>query len=78
MIQDTINNQIKSICETSAKETNAEKGSNKQKIGDFYASAMDSVTIDKAGITPLKSEFATIDAISDVPSLLKLLAICIP
>jgi putative endopeptidase len=74
MIQDTINNQIKSICETSAKETSAAKGSNVQKIGDFYASAMDSVSIDKAGITPLKSEFATIDAISDVPSLLKTIA----
>ena len=36
MIQDTSNNQIKSICEKSA-EANADKGSNKQKIGDFYA-----------------------------------------
>ncbi len=69
-IQDTINNQIKSICEKSAK-ADAEKGSNKQKIGDFYASGMDSVTINKNGITPLKSELATIDAIKDVPSLLK-------
>ena len=69
-IQDTINNQIKSICEKSAK-ANAEKGSNKQKIGDFYASGMDSITINKNGITPLKSEFAIIDAIKDVPTLLK-------
>ena len=36
MIQDTINNQIKSICEKSAEETDAAKGSNVQKIGDFY------------------------------------------
>ncbi len=71
MIQDTINNQIKSICETSAKETDAEKGSNKQKIGDFYASGMDSIAIDKAGITPLKAELAKIEAIKDVPSLLQ-------
>lgn len=70
MIQDTINNQIKSICETSA-EADADKGSNKQKIGDFYASGMDSVTINKAGITPLKEEFAKIEAIKDVTSLLK-------
>ncbi|MES2748376.1 MAG: M13 family metallopeptidase [Bacteroidota bacterium] len=70
MIQDTINNQIKDICETSAK-ANAAKGSNKQKIGDFYASGMDSVAIDKAGIAPLKSEFAKIDAVNDIPSLLK-------
>ncbi len=70
MIQDTINNQIKSICETSA-EAGAEKGSNKQKIGDFYASGMDSTTINKLGINPLKDEFSKIDAIKDVPSLLK-------
>ncbi|WP_298396595.1 M13 family metallopeptidase [Flavobacterium sp.] len=70
MIQDTINNQIKSICETSA-EAGADKGSNKQKIGDFYASGMDSVAINKAGITPLKEELAKIEAIKDVPSLLK-------
>jgi putative endopeptidase len=70
MIQDTINNQIKSICETSA-EAGAEKASNKQKIGDFYASGMDSTTINKLGINPLKDEFSKIDAIKDVSSLLK-------
>lgn len=73
MIQDTINNQIKSICEKSA-EANATKGSNKQKIGDFYASGMDSVAINKAGITPLKTEFAAIESIKDVPSVLKSIA----
>ena len=70
MIQDTINNQIKSICVKSA-EANAEKGSNKQKIGDFYASGMDSVAINKLGILPLKNELASIDAVNDIPSLLK-------
>lgn len=74
MIQDTINNQIKSICEKSAEETDAAKGSNVQKIGDFYASAMDTIAINKAGISPLKSELAKIDAITDVPSLLKTMA----
>jgi len=72
-IQDTINNQIKSICIKSA-EANADKGSNKQKIGDFYASGMDSITIDKVGISPLKSEIAKIDAVTDLPSLLKTIA----
>ena len=71
MIQDTINSQIKTICETSAADTKAEKGSNKQKIGDFYASGMDSVAIDKNGITPLKNEITKINAIKDVPSLLE-------
>lgn len=72
-IQDTINNQIKSICETSA-QANAAKGSNKQKIGDFYASGMDSVTINKNGFSPLKEEFATIETIKDFDGLLKSIA----
>ncbi|MEC4005048.1 M13 family metallopeptidase [Flavobacterium sp. SUN052] len=73
MIQDTINNQIKSICVKSA-EANADKGSNKQKIGDFYAAGMDSVTINKLGITPLKNEIAKIDAVKDIQSLLQTVA----
>jgi putative endopeptidase len=68
-IQDTINNQVKNICEKSA-DADAEKGSNKQKIGDFYASGMDSIAINKAGISPLKTELAKIDACQDIPSLL--------
>lgn len=72
-IQDTINNQIKSICETSA-EANAAKGSNKQKIGDFYASGMDSVTINKNGFSPLKEEFATIETIKNFDGLLQNIA----
>jgi putative endopeptidase len=73
-IADTINNQIKQICEKSAQDESAEKGSNKQKIGDFYASGMDSIAINKAGISPLKSEFTKIDAIKDIPSLLTSIA----
>lgn len=72
-IQDTINNQIKSICENSAK-ANANKGSNKQKIGDFYASGMDSTTINKKGFSPLNGEFAAIDAIKDVDGIVKSIA----
>jgi putative endopeptidase len=73
-IGDTINNQIKQICEKSAKDESAEKGSNKQKIGDFYASGMDSLAIEKAGISPLKSEFANIESIKDVSSLMASIA----
>ena len=69
-IQDTINNQVKSICESAAKAT-AKRGSNKQKIGDFYASGMDSIMINKNSFSPLKTELAGIDAVTDVASLLK-------
>ncbi|MET0759051.1 MAG: M13 family metallopeptidase [Flavobacterium sp.] len=73
-IGDTINSQIKQICEKSAADADAPKGSNKQKIGDFYASGMDSLAIEKAGLTPLKAEMKTIESIKDVPSLLSTIA----
>jgi putative endopeptidase len=69
-IGDTINAQIKQICEKSAKMTDASKGSNEQKIGDFYASGMDTVTIDKLGLSPLKEEINKIKAINDIPSVI--------
>jgi len=47
-------------------------GSIAQKVGDFYASGMDTVTINKRGYEPIKPLLARIDGISDVPSLLKL------
>ena len=47
-INDTINEAIRKICESSAADTKAEKGSNKQKIGDLYYSGMDTTSIEKA------------------------------
>ena len=69
-IGDTINAQIKNICEKSASNTNATKGSNEQKIGDFYSSGMDTITIEKLGLQPIKTEIQRIDAITDIPSLM--------
>ena len=69
-IGDTINAQIKTICEKSASNSNAAKGSNEQKIGDFYSSGMDTITIEKLGLQPLETELQRIDAIKDIPSLM--------
>ncbi len=66
LIQDTINAQIRIMCESSAALTNAEKGSNKQKIGDFFFTGMDSLTLNKEGITNLKKDFDMIDGINDL------------
>lgn len=73
-IGDTINSQIKQICEKSAKMTDAPKGSNEQKIGDFYASGMDTLQIEKVGLSPLKADLDRIKAVSNVPSLLNTIA----
>jgi len=66
MVPDTIKTQIKKICLTSAAVKNPEKGSNKQKIGDFYFTGMDSTTLNKKGISELKPELDKIDAIKDI------------
>lgn len=68
-IEDTVQAQIRKICEKSAKETNAPKGSNIQKIGDFYASGMDTIAIEKAGLKPIEADMKRIESIRDVASL---------
>ena len=65
--------KLKGIVEEAEKE-NATKGSIKQKVGDYYASGMDTVTIEKLGAEPLKPVLAKIDAAKDYKELVKLLA----
>lgn len=69
-IQDTINESVRKICESSAADAKAEKGSNIQKIGDLYFSGMDTTTIEKTGIAPLKKYFDKIDAIKSKSDLI--------
>jgi len=70
LVQDTVNAQIRLICESSAAIKSLKKGSNKQKIGDLFFSGMDSVTLNKKGITDLKSDFDRIDQIKDLNGLI--------
>jgi len=57
------------ILEKAAADKSAVPGSPEQKIGDFYASCMDSAKIDAAGIHPLDDELARIAKITDRKSL---------
>ncbi len=50
------------------------KGSIEQKVGDFFASGMDTLSIDNRGIKPIQPILDRIDAISDVPSLMNFVA----
>ncbi|QKG56719.1 M13 family metallopeptidase [Hymenobacter sp. BRD128] len=56
------------------KSAAAPKGSNAQKVGDFYAAAMDTVAIEKAGLTYLKPYLDRIAAIKTLPEMQKFLA----
>ncbi len=71
LIQDTINAQIRNICESSSALQNAEKGSNKQKIGDFFSSGMDSVRLNSNGLNDLRNDFEMIDGIKDLKGVMK-------
>ncbi|UFH52290.1 M13 family metallopeptidase [Spirosoma sp. KNUC1025] len=61
-VQNEIYDRLRVINEE-ATQAKATKGSNQQKIGDFYASGMDSTRIDQQGIQPLRTELNQIDAI---------------
>jgi len=52
-----------------ASNTKAAAGSNEQKIGDFYASCMDTSAIDAAGTKPLEPDLARITEIKSLPDL---------
>lgn len=71
MIRDTINAQVRNVCESSAALVHAETGSNRQKIGDFFFTGMDSVAINRHGIADLMSDLEMIDAVRDREGLAK-------
>ena len=64
MLLDKSEKDVKAIIEEAAKGNNA-KGSDAQKIGDFFASYMDRKGRDAIGLKPLQNEFVAINAITD-------------
>ena len=58
----------------SISQSKNQAGTIAQKVGDFYASGMDTVTIDKRGYTAIKPLLAKIEAINDLPSLMNFVA----
>ena len=71
LVQDEIYNRLKKINDDAVADKKSE-GTISQKIGDFWQIAMDTVALDKAGITPLKEDLAKIDAIKTTNDLLTL------
>ena len=57
--------QLRQILEAAAANTKAAPGSNEQKIGDFYASCMDTSAVEAHGLKPLQGELERIGAIHD-------------
>ena len=64
---------LKQILEAAAESQPDSRSANQQKIGDEYASCMDTATINKLGVAPLKPELDRIGALKspgELPSLL--------
>jgi putative endopeptidase len=70
-----INNKVlKEILETAANNKSALKGSNQQKIGDYYYSGMDTIKIEKEGYKPIQTQLNAIDKINSMEDLYKEIA----
>ncbi len=69
MVNEDIYNKMKIVSENAAK-ANAAKGSNEQKIGDFWTTGMDSTAIETNGLTAIQPEIDKIASIKDINSLL--------
>jgi len=69
-LQEKNQQALRGILESAAANTSATPGSNEQKIGDFYASCMDTKSIDGQGMKPLADNLASINTIRDTASLI--------
>jgi putative endopeptidase len=64
--------QVRKIIEELA-NSNPERGTNSQKIGDLYASFMDSEAIEKAGLSPVENDLELAASVSDLNSFIAVL-----
>ncbi len=65
--------KTKAILDEAAR-SDAKPGSVEKQVGDFYASGMDTVLIDKLGYEPVKAELAKIAALTDYKGVLNYIA----
>jgi putative endopeptidase len=72
-LQEDNDKMVHELVDELAKKPN-EPGSLARKIGDFYASGMDTARIDKEGIEPLKPEIENIQKVATVADVQKLIA----
>jgi len=68
VVADRNQSSMRGIVEDAAK-ANAPANSIQQKIGGFYASCMDTATIDAAGVKPLAADLAAIEKLRDISEL---------
>lgn len=71
-LQEQNNKMVRTIIEEAA-SSNAPKGTIRQKVGDFYSVAMDTLKLEADGTFPIKSDLNYINSISTTDDLITLL-----
>ncbi|HQV32056.1 MAG TPA: M13-type metalloendopeptidase [Calditrichia bacterium] len=71
VLYDNAQIHLKEIIEAAGNSKDASAGSDQQKIGDLYKSFMDTVTIAKLGLAPVKADLAALDAIQSRADLIR-------
>ena len=61
---------LRSIIEEVAKDKKAEKGSIRQKVGDYYSLAMDTVKLEKEAVQPIAAELEKIESLKNSDEIL--------
>ena len=69
VLQENVQNHIHDLLIAAADDKTAKPGSIEQKIGDFYFSGMDEISINKLGISPLQPELLRIEGIQTAAGL---------
>src|SRR5579859_7417797 len=69
VVADANRERLRAILEAAAANTSAPPGSNERKMGDYYASCLDTAAIDARGLRPLQPDLDRIAAIHSVKDL---------
>ncbi|MFD2784294.1 M13 family metallopeptidase [Hymenobacter rubripertinctus] len=66
LLNDRTQATLRALLEDAAADPSATPGSNRQKVGNYYASGMDSVGLEQAGLKYLKPELARINGLKSL------------
>jgi putative endopeptidase len=71
-LRDRSDQDVRDLAEAAARSP-AAAGSDRRKIGDFYAAYLDTAAIDKAGLAPVEPSLADVDSVRDTRRLVALM-----
>jgi len=70
VLRDLNNKRVQTVLSEAVK-ANAPKGSTKQRVGDLYTSAMDSIAIEKRGYAPIRNDLERVGQLKSPDALIK-------